>query len=106
MTSAAADRDLLLLVGPTLARSPFRRRSTWGRAVVVLRHDERRVTSRGDHAGWLAANDLAAAARECISRRVPPGCVLVWAEVDEEATAFVGFVVFDLATALRDYRSS
>lgn len=89
------------LVAPVLVGSPFERRSTWASACVVLRREEKRVTSRGDFAHWLAANALPMQARECLSRRVPPGHVLVWLEVDAVDVAAATFVLFDLATAVR-----
>lgn len=92
---------LLSLVAPALVGSPFERRARWGSAVVVIRPEEKRVTSRGDFAHWLASNDLHTAAKECIARKVPPGHVLVWLEVDVPDVAAAGFVVFDLAGAAR-----
>ena len=85
-----------------LLGSPFRDPRRWSLAVVVLENDgdavRARVTSRGDHAGWLRSNALEPMAHECLTRRVPAGCVLVWASVDLEAGADVRFVAFDIAT--------
>lgn len=100
VSPAKAD-DLASLIAPVLVGSPFERRRVWPNAVVVLRRENKLVTSRGDFAGWLAANDLGAQARECIARRVPRGHVLVWIEVDVPEVAVAGFVLFDLASALR-----
>jgi hypothetical protein len=95
------EQALLEFVGPVLVGSPFERRRRWRDAVVVLRREEKRVTSRGDFAQWLTANDLRNAARECIARRVPSGHVLVWLEVDSAAAAMARFVVLNVVRALR-----
>ncbi len=79
-----------------LLGSPFERRAHWPHAVVILRRDEKRITSRADFTGWLTSNDLRAAARECTNRRIPPGAVLVWLEVDAEEVSTAGFVVVSL----------
>ena len=93
---------LATLVAPALLGSSFRDPKRWPFAVAVVRAEGVTLTSRGDHAHWLAANDLGAMAKECIARRVKPGHMLVWLDVEapgiESAT---GFLVFDLATAVR-----
>lgn len=93
---------LLPLVAVALAGSAFEHRSRWPQAVVVLRAEEKRVTSRGDFTHWLIAHDLGAAARECTSRKLPTGHVLVWLEVDVPDVAAAGFLVFDLAAAMKE----
>lgn len=93
--------DLLAAVAPVLVGSPFECRSRWPHAVVVLRGEGKRVTSRGDFAGWLAANDLGAKARECTTRKVLPGHVLCWVEVDTSEVAAAEFRVLDVVGALR-----
>jgi sarcosine oxidase gamma subunit len=100
-SAPAVVHELAMLVAPLLIASPFARRERWGSAVVVLSPEERRVTSRGDFAGWLAANALHAQARECSARRVPPGHVLVWISADTAEAAIARFVVLDLAAAAR-----
>jgi hypothetical protein len=85
--------------------SAFERLKMWPHAVVVLRADEQRVTSRGDFAGWLASNDLASAAKECTRRRVPHGSILLWILLDAPGAAAAEFHVFNLAGALMAARS-
>jgi hypothetical protein len=85
-----------LLVG-----SPFAPPARWRTSVAVVRMQERRLTSRGDFAGWLRANDLRRSADECVRRQVPSGSILVWLEVDTVDAGSAGFMVFDLASALR-----
>lgn len=92
---------LAAAIAVLLSRSPFKGAAMWPHAVVVLTPDERRVTSRGDFAGWLAANDLCGAAEECARRRVPPGSVLVWLLLDSHGAATAAFHTFDLARAVR-----
>lgn len=104
MTSPAVDPRLLAMVASVLVGSPFEHRARWPHAVVVLRREERRVTSRADFAGWLVANDLGAAAREATRRKVPPGSVLAWLEVDVPEVAAAGFVVVPLTRALAERR--
>jgi hypothetical protein len=58
-------------------------------------------TSRGDFAHWLAANDLKPAAQECLKRRIGPGSILVWLEAEVPDVALAGFVVVNIARALR-----
>lgn len=99
MNERAALRDLV--VGP-LVRSAFSRPSAWSRAVAIVRPEGRRVTSRGDFAAWLSANGLHASARECLRREIRRGSLLCWLEVDAPNIAAAGFVVLDLAAALRD----
>ena len=70
-------RALLPQVAEALNGSPFSRPGMWRQAVVILRREEKRVTSRADFAGWLAANDLRDVAREATARRIPPGSILV-----------------------------
>jgi hypothetical protein len=96
----STDPKVLGIVARELVGSAFAKPSRWVHAVVIVRADEQRITSRGDFAHYLAANDLGAAARECRSRRVPLGCVLVWLEVDAPNVAAAGFVVCDVATAM------
>ena len=97
---APVDDRLLGLVASTLVGSPFQRRSRWSSAVVILRVEEKRVTSRADFASWLRANDLRPAARECMARRLHHGNVLVWIDVDAEAVAVAGFLIVDLDHAI------
>jgi hypothetical protein len=97
----AALDELTVRGAPMLARSPFALRARWGSAVVILRGEERRVTSRADFAGWLAANDLRSAAHECLARHVRPGNILAWVEIDTPDVAAARFVMLDLARALR-----
>lgn len=93
---------LAAIVAVALHGSAFARPARWPSAVVVIRADSRaRVTSRGDHASWLIANDLGPSARECVRRRVPPGSILCWLEIDHSEVAAAGFYVFDLAAAVR-----
>lgn len=99
-------RRLLPHVAEALHGTPFAVPGRWRQAVVILRREERRVTSRGDHAQWLAANDLRDVAHECTARRIPPGSILVWIDVDVPEVAATGFVVFDLATALRKAKAA
>ncbi len=89
------------MISSVLVGSPFAPWPRWPRAVVILRPPEKRVTSRGDFAGWLAANDLPGPARECITRRVKPGQILVWLDTDSSVAAVAQFMVFDLAAALQ-----
>lgn len=89
-------RRLRGLVASVLVGSPFERRSRWAHAVVVARVEERRVTSRADFSHWLAAQDLPGAARECMSRKIRPGCVLTWIDVDTQDVAVAQFVVVDV----------
>lgn len=105
MISPAVDPRLLGLVASVLVGSPFEHRARWPHAVVLLRREERRVTSRGDLSQFFATNDLPQLARECMARRVPPGCILVWLEADTDEVAAAGFVVFDLASAFHEVRS-
>lgn len=77
----------------------FRDPRAWRNVVVVLRENEQRATSRADFAGWLRANDLGGAARECTSRQVRPGCVLVWFEATAGSVEWVGFTLVNLSGA-------
>lgn len=87
-------------VSRALLASPFAHPRSWPSAVVVLSSDGApRVTSRGDHAHFLLANDLAGLARECLRRLVPPGQILVRLDVDLPDVA-AGFFVFPLARVL------
>lgn len=88
-------------VALALLGSGFRARERWPFAVVILRESETRATSRGDFAAWLRANDLPDQATECLHRRVPAGSILVWLDVEMPSVAATGFVMFDLAAALR-----
>jgi hypothetical protein len=86
--------------------SPFERPGRWRSAVVILEKEGKRVTSRADHAHWLAANDLKPAAHECLARRIAPGSILVWISVDVPEVAATGFLVFDLANAIRKAKAA
>jgi hypothetical protein len=99
-------RRLLPHVAEALHGSPFERPGRWRQAVVILRREEKRVTSRGDFAGWLASSDLPELARECIARRISPGSILVFIDIDVPSVALASFVVFDLATALRKAKAA
>jgi hypothetical protein len=93
-------RRLLPLVAPVLLGSPFQTRSRWPSAVVALREEERRITSRSCFAQWLATNDLVALSHECIARRVPSGSLLVYVDLDLVDVATTGFLVLDVDEAL------
>lgn len=97
-----APRSLLAPVAIALRRGGFTRPRSWASAVVVLRHGEApRAALRGDFAGWLLSNGLAASARECTRRKVLPGHVLVWLEIDVEEVSGARFVLFNFEAALR-----
>ncbi len=97
-----APRSLLAPVAIALRRGGFTRPRSWASAVVVLRHqDAPKAAFRGDFAGWLLSNGLGSSARECTRRKVGPGKVLVWIEIDVPELAAARFVLFDLAAALR-----
>ena len=76
--------------------SAFRRRSAWDRALVIFTQDEKRVTGRADFAGWLRANALDDAARECMALRVPFGHVLCWVAADNAIGACAGLALVHL----------
>ena len=93
-------------VAALLARSAFAHPSRWSRAVVILRTDERRVTSRADFASWLGAvADLRSSAREVTNRRIAAGSVLVWVELDTLTVAGAELRVVDLLREIATLRS-
>ena len=94
---------LLALVSAVVVGSPFQARCTWPMAVVVLRAEARRVTSRRDFANWLKANDLARLSHECVTRKMKPGFVLVFLDLDAADVPVTGFLAFDLARATREF---
>lgn len=94
--SALLKEWLAGVIAKLLVVSPFRPRRFWSNVVVVLREKERRITTRGDFAHWLIANDLRASANECLKRRVADGSILVWIDLDAGETSGAGFFVFDL----------
>lgn len=97
---------LLPFVAEALQGTPFAKPQHWRHAVCVIRKERRSADSRGNFAAWLAANDLKDAAHEALTRRVPPGSILCWLEVDVPDVSTAGFVVFDIATALRKTRKA
>lgn len=89
-----AEWDVARIVRATLRASPFPPRA-WALVVVVLRlsEGERGVILRDTFAERLRANDLEASAVECMRRKVKPGEVLVWCELDVEGLASAGFSI-------------
>lgn len=104
-------RTITLAVARALASSRAGRdRKRWPHLVVMLRNDApQAVKLRADLASALRAADLGALAREVQARRVGPGEILVFAEIDTPATeghpaiAFVGCFVINIAAAAREY---
>lgn len=68
-------------------------RARWPLLALVVRADEQTIMTRADLAAHFQAADLAATARECMSRKVAPGHVLVWLELDIPEGATSGFHV-------------
>ncbi len=100
MVTALRFENVAGLAARMLLRSSFRSPRSWSSAVVVFDGDTRRVSSRGDYAAWLRHNDLLSLAVECLARRVPRGCALLWLACDGPDGTGVRFVVLDLATGL------
>jgi hypothetical protein len=95
------DSKLLGFVAEALVGSAFERADRWKHACVILRPEEKRVTSRACFSGYLNAHGLHASARECVKRRIPPGSILVWLEADNTEVALASFIVFDLGSSLK-----
>lgn len=68
-------------------------RAKWPLLALVVRADEQIIMTRADLAAHFKAADLEATARECMSRKVAPGHVLVWLELDVEGLGTSGFYV-------------
>lgn len=63
----------------------FRRRERWHLAIFIVEPGKRpRVTSRGDFAMYLRANDLKDQASEVLHRRVRPREILAWITLESE----------------------
>lgn len=84
-----------------LARSPFRRPSTWPNAVVIITPERKAAVSRLQLSHELIEGDMADAAREVRVRRVGPGEVLAYLVEDNAETAGVAFVVVRLLPSTR-----
>ena len=95
---------LLELVALGLARSPFARPRFWSIAVVIVRREQKRTTTRADFAQWARANDLADVATCCTRTRTRPGEILAWLEIDVPDVSAAGFVVVPLAKLLAGSR--
>src|SRR5689334_18623654 len=86
-----------------LVGTAYARRRTWPLAVVVFRGGERPyAASRGAFAAWLRSHGLETSARECMRRRVRPGEILVWLEVEAADVATAGFTVAALGRLLSE----
>ena len=68
-------------------------RSKWPLLALVVRADEQTIMTRADLAAHFKAADLDPTARECMARKVAPGHVLVWLELDIPEGATSGFHV-------------
>jgi beta-phosphoglucomutase-like phosphatase (HAD superfamily) len=108
MTRApSASRVGARTVAEALLTSPFRGRAAWPLAVVVVRLREApTVTDRATFAHWLASNDLPELARECRNRKVRPGAVLVFVDVEAaleggRAAGLAAFTVIDVRPRAR-----
>lgn len=66
-------------------------RSRWPLLVIVVRAEGQRIQPRADLAAWFRENDLEASAVECMRRKVAPGEILVYAEIDTPELAHSGF---------------
>lgn len=95
-TSGATYEHVGALAIYLLARSPFRRRRHWHHAAIIISDVEQRIVSRGDLSALFLANDLGSLAADAVTRRIPPGCVLVWLSVDGVYGAGSEFVVWDV----------
>jgi hypothetical protein len=107
--SDTPDEERAAFVGRVLMllrASAFRRPASWDRALVVFTPEGKRVTSRADFASWLRANALDEPARECTSRRVPPGHVLVWCEADNAVGACARLALVNLRGEIDRIRAS
>lgn len=97
---------LLPFVAEALQGTAFAKPQNWRQGVAIIRKERRSADSRGNLASWFAAHDLKDLARECLNRRVPPGSILVFVDVDVPEVAATGFLCFDLSTALRKTRKA
>ena len=68
-------------------------RSKWPLLALVVRADEQTIVTRADLSAHFRAADLEPTARECLARKVAPGHVLVWLELDIPEGATSGFHV-------------
>jgi hypothetical protein len=75
-----------------LLRSPFRRPTTWSKAVVVITPGRREVISRLQLAAELGEGGELEGAHEALARRVGAGELLAYVLRDDEETAGVAFV--------------
>lgn len=88
-TSGARPKKL----APLAAKVHRYPRAKWPLLVVVVRADEQAIMTRADLAAHFRTADLEPTARECMSRKVAPGHVLVWLELDVEGLGTSGFYV-------------
>ena len=103
-----AKANAITLVGNMLLDAGHARPAVWPSLVVIYTEGEKRVTSRIQHAQWLASKGALKAAKTCLARSVPAGHVLVWSTQKENPTdAKQGcFFVEDLTAAIRAARLS
>lgn len=85
----------------SLRKGAFWDPARWSKAVVVMRATSTTVTSRADFAGFLAGADLPKLAKECVTRKVPKGDVLVFLDLDVPEVVATGFIVVPVADGLR-----
>jgi hypothetical protein len=79
-----------------LARSPWRSKSRWPRAIIVQTPERFEVMHRAAFAAELRAAGLTGAAHEATARRVGPGEILLYLVEDNEKRAGVEFLVVAL----------
>ena len=89
-TSEGKKPKKLLSLASRVRRYP---RSKWPLLALVVRADEQTIMTRADLAAHFQAADLEPTARECMARKVAPGHVLVWLELDIPEGATSGFHV-------------